>query len=445
MTIIHTHTVPINELKPGMVLCAIVKQRGRLEVKAKGKVRDQSVIEQLIASGVDSVLIETNKPIEAPPSQPVEKKVTSTPKPAPTKVAEPKSLKPPIGEASFEDTSSGDIFDLTDGFDDMYDMPIETSAEEFTDKPAATSFADEAVMAEQLIIECKSLHINAAHNIERKADIDLSSAQKLVDELHKSLIRNPDSLLCLSMIRNEGEYVTNHAMHVSILLCHFARYLEMPEKDCQRMALLGYFFDIGMLKVPREILYKQGSTTADEQKIIQSHVQHSLDLLAPLALDNDIMLAIEQHHERLDGSGYPKGLKGEDIHVYSRMLAIVDCYEAVTTNRPFQKKCSPAAALKIITHKDYGYDLKLALKFIRCIGVYPVGSLVILSNKRIAIVIRNNEESAHKPVVMAFYSITHNEYIENQEIDLSAKTNTLRIEQPTLPEHYRLDMNKVSF
>jgi hypothetical protein len=101
--------------------------------------------------------------------------------------------------------------------------------------------------------------------------------------------------------------------------------------------------------------------------------------------------------------------------------------------------------LKIVSNKDYGYDLKLALKFIRCIGVYPVGSLVILSNKRIAIVVRNNEESALKPVVMAFYSITHSEYIEKQEVDLSAKTNTLSIEQPTLPEHYRLDMSKVSF
>lgn len=429
-----------------MVLCAIAKQSGRLEVKKKGKVSDQSVIEQLIAAGVESVMIETSEPIAAPPPpKPVVSKVKPAPKPVTKAAAAPKQPEPQIAEASFDDAASGEIFDLADGFDDMSEMPIEPIAESFKHEPVATRFEDEAVMAEQLIIECKNLHQNAALNIERKADIDLSSAQKLVDEVHQSLIRNPNSLLCLSMIRNEGEYVTNHAMHVSILLCHFARYLEMPEKDCQRMALLGYFFDIGMLKVPREILYKQGRTTLDEQKIIQSHVQHSLDLLAPLKLDNDIMLAIEQHHERLDGSGYPKGLKGEDIHIYSRMLAIVDCYEAVTTNRPFQKKCSPAAALKIVSNKDYGYDLKLALKFIRCIGVYPVGSLVILSNKRIAIVVRNNEESALKPVVMAFYSITHSEYIEKQEVDLSAKTNTLSIEQPTLPEHYRLDMSKVSF
>jgi response regulator RpfG family c-di-GMP phosphodiesterase len=370
MTITHTHTISINELEPGMVMCAIVKQSGRLEVKAKGKVRDQSVIEQLIASGVDSVMIETNKPITAaPPPKAVVKKVKPTPKPVIKVAAESTPLEPHIAHATCDDPLSGDMFDLTEGFDNMLEMPTEPVTTSIKDEPLATSLAEEAVIAEQLIIACKSLHESTALSIERKADIDLSSAQKLVDEVHQSLIRNPNALLCLSMIRNEGEYVTNHAMHVSILLCHFARYLEMSEKDCQRMALLGYFFDIGMLKVPREILYKQGKTTVEEQKIIRSHVQHSLDLLAPLALDNDIMLAIEQHHERLDGSGYPKGVKGEDIHIYSRMLAIVDCYDAVTTNRSFQKKCSPAAALKIVSNKDYGYDLKLALKFIRCIGV----------------------------------------------------------------------------
>jgi HD-GYP domain-containing protein (c-di-GMP phosphodiesterase class II) len=438
-----THTLPIQDLKPGMMLCAIVQQSGRLEVKSKGKVSHQSVIEQLIAAGVYSVLIETSEPIIAtkakPPvktTKPAVKKplVSAAPKATPEKV-EP-VVEPKVAQ-DIEDLSDfGDMIDLSGDADEVFDSPMVYSS---------TDFSEEAEVAEQLIISCKKLHKKTEDKIERDIALDLTGAQTLVDDVQQSLIRNPNSLLCLSMIRNEGEYVSNHSMHVSILLCHFARYLEMSEKDCQRMALLGYFFDIGMLKVPKEILYKQGRPTEEEQKLIQAHVQHSLSLLAPLELGNSIMLAIEQHHERLDGSGYPKGLKGEDIHIYSRMLAIVDCYEAMTTNRPFQKKCSPATALKIISNKQYGYDQKLALKFIRCVGVYPVGSLVILSNQRIAIVIKNNDDSALKPVVMAFYSITHNKYIEQDEIDLSAKSNTLTIEQPTLPEHYRLDLSKLSF
>jgi HD-GYP domain-containing protein (c-di-GMP phosphodiesterase class II) len=274
--------------------------------------------------------------------------------------------------------------------------------------------------------------------------MDISAAKALVDDVHSSITRNPDALLCLSMIRNDGEYLTNHAMRVCVLLCYFAKYLEMSYEDCRRMALLGYLFDIGMLKVPKEILNKQGKMSPEEQEHIQAHVQYSLELLAPLGLDPEILFAIEQHHERMDGSGYPNGMKGEDIHIYSRMLAIIDCYEAMTTNRPFQKKCSPANALKTISDDAYGYDLKLALKFIRCIGVYPVGSLVILSDQRIAMVIKQADKSALKPIIRIFYSIPHNDYIEPSDIDLSEHDGPLKIEQPTLPEYYRLDMSKVS-
>jgi HD-GYP domain-containing protein (c-di-GMP phosphodiesterase class II) len=422
-----------------MVLCAIVEQTGRLEVKNKGKIRHEGIISQLIASGVSTVTIETQDDMLVP--EPVQEKPQEIKAPPP-----PRPKPPPLPKLRLEDIlepeDEPETVDATDMIDlsDAIDLSDDTVSEKHL-----VSENEEVEAAEQLIIECKKTHHDIVDKLQKNVPIDVSSTRALVNDVHDNLVRNPDALLCLSMIRNEGQYVTNHAMHVAILLCHFARFLGMTEEECQRMALIGYFFDIGMLKVPKDILYKQGRPTLEEQELIQSHVQHSLDLLAPLNLGQDVMLAIEQHHERLDGSGYPKGLKGEDIHIYSRMLAIVDCYEAMTTNRPFQKKSSPAAALKLISDTRYGYDQKLALKFIRCMGVYPIGSLVILSNQRIGMVIKHNSKSALTPTVKVFYSISSNEYIEQTDIDLSSPSCKLKIEQPTLPEHYRLDLKQLSF
>jgi HD-GYP domain-containing protein (c-di-GMP phosphodiesterase class II) len=439
MTAPQLHTLSVQDLEPGMLLHSIARQSGKLMVKSKGKIQHEGVIEQLIASGVQTVLVETESVAHAKPS-------------APSASPLAQGINPPITEAA-DTRVTTNVTTLIDTSELNQDYDEE---DEYLAKPEplmhfpALSISNQRDKlkaqdaAEQLIIDCKKLHRRLKVDIEKNMPIDITEAKRIVSVLHQSLMQDPDALLCLSMIRNEGEYLTNHSMHVSILLCHFAQYLGMSEFDCKRLAILGYFFDIGMLKVPKDILNKQGPPTREEQFIIQSHVQHSLDLLAPFDFDNELNLAIEQHHERLDGSGYPNNLAGEDIHKFSRMLAIVDCYDAMTTNRPFQKKASPASALKIIADKEYGYDFKLALKFIKCLGVYPVGSLVILNNQHIALVIKNSAENALKPKVKSFYSISHAEYVAPKLIDLASHTCKFHIIKPTLPEHYRLDLNRFS-
>lgn len=431
-------TVLVQDLKLGMVVHGIAQQTGRLVVKSKGKVNHKGVIEQLIACGVLAVVV------EMPESQQHFKETQETASDSPSLTAIQVAIVQYAGlnavndadiKASTRPTGDKALTNVQDITTDFPTVMIEK----------AVSSSKQLAAAEQLVIDCKKLHQRLKINIENEMRIDLSEAKVLVSHMHHSLMHNPDALLCLSMIRNEGEYLTNHAMHVAILLCHFAHYLGMSETDCKRLALLGYLFDIGMVKVPREIVHKQDRPSVEEQMIIQGHVQYSLNLLQPLNIDSELMLAVEQHHERLDGSGYPNQLQGEDIHKFSRMLAIVDCYDAMTTNRPFQKKTSAASALKIIANKDYGYDTKLVLQFIRCIGVYPVGSLVILNNKHIAMVTKVRKTDSLKPKVKMFYSISHGEYTDPKDVDLAAEDCRLSIVKPTLPEHYHLDMDRMTF
>jgi len=261
--------------------------------------------------------------------------------------------------------------------------------------------------------------------------------------MHYNLTHHPDALLCLSMIKNDGNYLANHAMHVAVLLCHFANYLGMSENDSKRLALLGLLFDIGMIKIPKGIRNKNDELSLEERLLIQKHTEYSKQLLEPLHVDSELVLAIEQHHERLDGSGYPQQLMGESIHKFARMLAIVDCYDAMTTERAFQKKRPPAKALQEIVNNQQGFDQKLTVQFIRCIGVYPLGSLVILDNRHIAIVTKVSTKNALKPTVKAFYSIPKNEYVAPKLLDLNNKACKVGIVKPTLPEHYDLDMQRV--
>lgn len=432
-------TLQVQDLQLGMVVHSIAQQTGRLTVKNKGKIRHKGIIDQLIACGVASVVVELPKTLSMPDKNP---KVAKNPPSKKRNLTTKKALTMPgytdLQAANDPDQSQGmmvslDAFDLEETTDDFPPVSPNTSA----------NSSKQIETAEKLVIDCKNLHQRLRIDIENEVKIDLGLAKTLVSEMHHGLMHNPDALLCLSMIRNEGEYLSNHAMHVAILLCHFGHYLGMSETDCKRLALLGYFFDIGMVRVPKEILTSQERPTVEEQMIIQAHIQYSLDILEPLNIDNELLLAIEQHHERLDGSGYPNRLQGEDIHKFARMLAIVDCYDAMTTNRPFQKKTSPASALKLISNKEYGYDLKLTLQFIRCMGVYPIGSLVILNNKHIAIVTKVTSSASLTPKVKMFYSISHGEYVKPKDIDLAAKGCKFKIVKPTLPEHYRLDMDRV--
>lgn len=401
MTATDLETILVSDLELGMIVHGIAEQAGKLVVKSKGTVRHLNLIEQLSSHGVISVYVQ---------------------RPA------------PISNASLEKLNSKK----------QALQKAKQAKQELKERPSVLNdLSIELEQASKLIKQSNAIQKRFAASIKTNANIDVSDAKDLVSGIYASLARNPNALLCLSMLMHSNDYLANHAVHVSILLCHFAQQMGMSEADCERLGLLGYVFDIGMVKVPSEILNKKDALTKQEQTVMQSHVLHSLDIVKPLKLDSEIMLAIEQHHERLDGSGYPRGYSGSKISKFSRMLAIADCYDALTTTRPFSQSRSPAAAMKILSNPDFGYDQKLVLQFIRHLGIYPVGSLVMLSNKRIAMVTQNNSKKPSEPRLKVFYSIAGGHYLSPTFINLAAHASALKIVKPVLASQYKLDMAQI--
>ena len=211
-----------------------------------------------------------------------------------------------------------------------------------------------------------------------------------VDARHlaDSLADNPDALLWVSHLHEEGLAPHQQALRVGIHMAALARRLGLPRETMAQAAMVGMLADVGKTRLPRALLEKPGMLNPAEYGIVKEHVRLGLDLLgATGGLSPEVARGIAEHHERLDGSGYPKGLREGAIGVLGRMAAIADSYAGLTTPRAYASPLAPQDALmNLFQWSASSFDAALVEEFVRAIGVFPVGSLVALSGGEIAVV-----------------------------------------------------------
>jgi HD-GYP domain-containing protein (c-di-GMP phosphodiesterase class II) len=223
-----------------------------------------------------------------------------------------------------------------------------------------------------------------------------------VDHCVDSILRNEDALLLLTKLKHQDEYTAEHSLNVSILAAAFGKRLGMMEEEIRTLGLCGLLHDIGKSKVPKDILQKTGSLTPEEYGIVQNHANWGRDIL--MGLPRVVHAAIDvayNHHERLDGKGYPRGLKEHQIPYLAKIVAIVDTYDAITSDRTYDKGRSSMEALEIIYRfRGTQFDPDLAKEFVLMIGIYPPGSIVELTSGEVAIVVHSNPKNRRKPGIM---------------------------------------------
>ncbi|MCR6555815.1 HD-GYP domain-containing protein, partial [Aeromonas sp. CPF2-S1] len=210
----------------------------------------------------------------------------------------------------------------------------------------------------------------------------------------------------------------------------------------KELTLGGLLHDVGKIMTPDEVLNKPGKLTDEELEVMREHVVHSHDILAATAGITPIMLEVAaNHHERIDGTGYPRRLKGDQLSLYTRMSGIVDVYDAVTADRVYKQGMQPTQAFRILLKGvDLHFDADLVTRFIKCMGVYPVGTLVQLSNQRLAIVMQRNEQQPLKPVVKVIYHAGHRHYLEVQWLDLAKNGVQETIESTVDPKEFGINL-----
>ena len=242
-----------------------------------------------------------------------------------------------------------------------------------------------------------------------------------VTSMAQSVLRNPDALLLFAQLRAKGEYSEAHALDVSIYMMTFGRFLQLPPEQIEFLGYLGLLQDVGKVRLAAELLEKSGRLSIEEYEQAKLHVRYSEEILrATPGLPAGLAEAAALHHERLDGSGYPKGLRGAEIGRFGLIAAIVDTFDALTVKRPYADPVSPSAAISML-YKWRGvyFDANLIEQFIRCLGIFPVGSLVELNTGEVGVVIAQNTAKRLLPRVMVIRDAQRNPLVPQKLLDLS--------------------------
>lgn len=306
------------------------------------------------------------------------------------------------------------------------------------------SLAQEIKKAKALYSEAKSLQKRAFADITNGKAINVADFRRCAEGFIDSVFRNQDALLCISRLREKDAYLLEHSVNVSILMTIFAKYLKLDEATIEELATGALLHDIGKIKVPDAILNKPGRLTDDEFAIMRKHVEFSRDILqqtvgiSPISID-----VAANHHERLDGRGYPAGLQQQQISLHARMIAIVDTYDAITAQRVYKSGQSCVRALKILrSDSPAHFDLELVKQFIAAIGMYPPGTLVLMDSEKLALVLENNPSSLTCPVVKVFYHTKRRCYLPALTVDLANPKCDDAIKSAVDASDYGIDLKK---
>ncbi|ABK42806.1 metal dependent phosphohydrolase [Magnetococcus marinus MC-1] len=231
--------------------------------------------------------------------------------------------------------------------------------------------------------------------------ITVGPVKELMKDMVESMFSNKDAMLSLSMIKAKDEYTFMHSVNVGVFLVAFAQSMEMTPEELVAVGVGAMLHDIGKMKTPQEVLNKPGKLDDEEFLQMKMHVVHSEKILAAAPGISELSVQIAgRHHERWDGSGYPRQLKGHAIGQMGQMSAIVDVYDAITSDRCYHKGNSPHQALKrMMEWSKFHFNPDLFQKFVQCVGIYPMGTLVRLHNGYLGVVLETNTESLLHPVV----------------------------------------------
>jgi putative nucleotidyltransferase with HDIG domain len=263
------------------------------------------------------------------------------------------------------------------------------------------SFEEELRKAKEIYANAKQVVRKAFEEVRLGGGPDGEQARDCVSRMVDSIFRNRDALLSLSRLKSFDDYTLNHSLNVCVLALHLGAQLGILHDELLRLGLGAILHDLGKTRLPPRLLQKEGTLTPQEFEVMKTHAAHGASILLHCsAIPDDCALVALNHHERYDGSGYPRGLAGLSVGKFGLIAAIADVYDAMTSDRTYQRAMPPGQALKrayewagTLFHPIY------VRKFIQCVGIYPVGSVVCLDTGEVGVVLRQNREELLRPWV----------------------------------------------
>ena len=310
----------------------------------------------------------------------------------------------------------------------------------------------------QEVTASRSLHTEITQSVSQvftsfrsgTKSLDLQETQEKAARMVESVIRNPDAMVWLARVRDADSYSYNHALRCSIWSIVFGRHLGISKKTLDNLAMGTLMMDLGKARLPAGLLAKRGILTGAERVELRKHVDYSLEIIAGMpGMSDQVVQIIAEHHERYDGTGYPKQLAGRDISPLGKIAGLVDTYDAMTSERPYARALTSVEAVsKLYELRGTEFQAQLVEEFIQAIGVYPTGSLVHLSSHEVGVVIAQNPDRRLRPKLLVLLdadkkAISKPRYLDMMTVTHDQRGEPLRILTGLLPGAYGVDPARV--
>jgi HD-GYP domain-containing protein (c-di-GMP phosphodiesterase class II) len=380
--------ISVEDLKPGMYVTSITQKGVDLgDNQREGRIKDNTTIIALQQKGIKELHIDTEQGDDSEDAVPIENAQQET-------QIEERQLADEIHTSSLETKESIDI--------------------------QAASFEHEIKRAGKIHNEALGLISNALEAVQNGHAVDTQPFEEMASSFMDSVVRNKNALACLSRIRDKDSYLMEHSVNVGVLMSILGTYLKLDQQYLHQCVTGALLHDIGKILIPDTILHKPGKLTDEEFIIMQRHSLYSQKILEKGEGFPQVSINVAgQHHERIDGKGYPAGLKGDEVTQEARMASVVDVYDAITADRVYHDAMTPSVALKrMLTWCGPHLDVNYVHAFIKAMGIYPVGSLVELENGMAGVVIEETEMTM-KPVIRVMYNLKTKCFVSVKRLDLS--------------------------
>ncbi|GAB1255826.1 HD-GYP domain-containing protein [Aurantivibrio plasticivorans] len=338
--------------------------------------------------------------------------------------------------------------DTAKGLDCSEGTPIDTVNEKIDaqlsaiqrnapDNKPVVEFSDELSSATSIHANALNLVSQVMHDVKMGNVVNLQPVEDMADSISESIRRNQSALSCFTRLRCKDQYLMEHSFSVAVLMGVLARAMGFSGDEMHELVTGGLLHDVGKVHVPDEILNKPGSLTPDEWEEMKRHVQYGEEALNQPEVPTVIKQICAQHHERLDGTGYPRGLSKDAVVMAARMGAVVDVYDAITADRVYHQGMLPTAAMKkILDWSGSHLDSEVVYQFIACMSIYPAGSVVELASNRLAMVVEPNLRQQHKPLVSLMWDTVANSSLPPKLLNLALSDIGDSIKRAVSPDEF---------
>lgn len=243
---------------------------------------------------------------------------------------------------------------------------------------------------------------NALNNLRFSQEINTSEIRTAVKNCVTSVINNPNAMMWFTQIKNKDDYTAEHSMRVGVVSIALGQELGLMERELEELGMAGMLHDVGKINIPIEILNKEGSLDKEEYELIKTHAELGRQLLMSKSDAPPITVDVAyNHHEQMNGKGYPRGIKADKIPYFAKIVGVVDAFDAITSDRVYSDARSTLEALRILYDcRGEQFDEEVVRAFIRLIGIYPPGHIVELTNGEAGIILSCQQNNKLRPKVI---------------------------------------------